>query len=266
MCMEEGTVIVSMTTWPPRATAALEAMSALVRQEHDSPVRFVLTLSRDEWQGQHAEQLAGAMEHMGVEVLFDAGNTRSHKKLMPVLERYPHDAVIVVDDDSIMPEGWLQEFIGDHRAHPHDIVYGMSSSVVEMEDGMIIEGWAQRGAHTHPGQVTLNEKPANGAAGTLYPAGTFTDERFFDRSLYMQLSPTSDETWQWAWAVMEGRTFRCLSGHNYPLFARADQTCALFNTNMTRYTEFHNAIAQEFPRYREAMEEIIRQKQKKQEL
>lgn len=258
-----------MTTWPPRKASAVEAMQWLVKQEHDTDVHYVLTLSKDEWNydGSHselpsAESLLAAMEEIGVEVIWDNGNTMSHKKLMPTLQRYPDNAIIVVDDDVRQRDGWLQAMIDDHREHPTDIIYGSSSSVVEIIDGRIVEGLAQRNMYTKPGCVTFNKKPANGASGTLYPAGTFTDPRFFDRSLYMTLSPTSDETWQFAFAVMTGKVHRCLSRCNHPLIIKSNQECALFQTNIRKYTEYHNAIASVFPEYKEKLQQRINLKTK----
>lgn len=252
-------IVVSMTTWPPRALSAPIAMEAITSQKHSIPVRFVLTVSEDELP-MLPPVLFNEMKRMGVEVLVDGGNRRSHKKLMHVIERWTDATVIVVDDDAQQRDGWLQAFIDDHEAHPTDIIYGQSSSIVEIIDGSIVEGLEQRGLHTHPGCVTVNCKPANGSSGTLYPAGTFTDKRFFDRDAYMQLSPTSDETWQWAWAVIARRTFRCLSRCNYPFMIGADQTCALWHENARLYSTIHNTIASRYPEYMTALTERLANK------
>lgn len=249
-----------MTTWPPRSRNAVEAMKRIVSQHHSAPVKYVLTLSLDEKDGIH-DSVFKAMRDMGVEVIWDNGNVKSHKKLMPAIKKYPDSPIIVVDDDMLQKDGWLQTFIDDHIAHPHDIIYGQSGSVVEIHADRIVEGIAQRGNYTKPGTVTFNVKPANGSAGTLYPANTFTDPRFFDRSLYMRLSPTSDETWQWAFVVMAGRTFRCLSSNNYPDVGSADQRCALFKQNILRYTKIHNDIACVMPEYKEQLQILINKKE-----
>ena len=266
--MNEEKIIVSMTSWPPRYQSAAIAMKSIVQQcdegnLHDR-VKFVLVLSEDECCSTYARkeacELMDKMDALGVDVIIDKGNTRSHKKLIPTLERYPDNPILVVDDDMQQREGWLQAFIDDHKAHPSDIIYGHSSSVVEVIDGKIVEGIAQRGIHTKPGQRTYNEKPANGAAGTLYPPHTFTDARFFDRILFMLICPNSDETWQWAFAVIEGRTYRCLSKCNYPLPIGSNEH-ALSDINMFRYTDYHNAIAKMFPKYKEKLIEIIKNKE-----
>lgn len=257
--MTKDTIILSMTTWPPRADFAVIAMKALKSQQHSEPVHYVLTLSNDEWMGEEKhDSLIQSMNYMNVEIIWDDGNIMSHKKLMPTLEKYPNNPILVVDDDKFQQKGWLEQFIQDHKAHPTDIIYGNASSRVIIRKGKIQEGISQRGLYTYPGRVTYNEKPANGSAGTLYPAGTFTDKRFYDRELFMRLTPTSDETWQWAWAVMAGKTYRCLSDKNKAI-PIGDCVKPLFHINIQKYSEYHNAIAQEFPEYYAALEERIKQ-------
>ena len=262
--MKESEIIASMTTWPPRAQSAVNAMRYLVKQKHSVPVRFVLALSLDEWNYDglrtslpSPKDLLRQMEVLGVEVLWESGNTFSHKKLMPTLNKYHNSAIIVVDDDVRQQDGWLQTFIDDHTAHPTDIIYGSSTSRVDIINNRIVEGMAQRNIYINPGKVTYSIKPANGASGTLYPANTFTDSRFFDKSLYMHLCPTSDETWQWAWAVIESRQHRCLSDHNHPSLIESNQECALWHINRDIYTMYHNNIAREIPIYKDKLQSLI---------
>lgn len=264
--MKESEIIASMTTWPPRAQSAVNAMRYLVKQKHSVPVRFMLALSLDEWNYDglrtylpSPKNMLQQMEVLGVDVLWENGNTYSHKKLMPVLNKYHNSAIIVVDDDVRQQDGWLQTFIDDHTAHPTDIIYGSSTSRVDIINNRIVEGMAQRNIYINPGKVTYNIKPANGASGTLYPANTFTDSRFFDKSLYMHLCPTSDETWQWAWAVIESRQHRCLSDHNHPSLIESNQECALWHINRDIYTMYHNNIAREFPIYKDKLQSLINQ-------
>lgn len=253
-------VIVSMTTWPPRFAVARLAMEAIVVQVKtdnlQNRVHCVLVLSEEEvcHAERHSEacQLIEKMENLGVEVIIDRGNIMSHKKLIPTLEKYQNNAVIVVDDDNAQCKGWLQSFIRDHDLHPHDIIYGQSLSHVELQGDKIVEV-RELFSLENAGKVTINSKPANGASGTLYPAHTFTDYRFFDRELFMRLSPTSDETWQWAFAKIAGKTFRQLSKCNIPLMLFAPPDSALWHLNKDKYTEIHNAIAEEIPVYLEAL-------------
>lgn len=250
-----------MTTWPPRFAVAQQAMAAIVEQVKtdnlQDRVHLVMVLSEDEvcYSETRSEacQLLSKMEKLGVEIIYDRGNIRSHKKLIPTLEKYPNNPVLVVDDDNAQCKGWLKTFVEDHDQHPDNIIYGQSLSHVELQGDKIVEVRELRIPFENAGKVTYNMKPANGAAGTLYPAHTFTDPRFFDRELFMRLSPTSDETWQWAFAKIAGKTFRQLSGCNIPFMLSAPPYSALWHLNKDKYTDIHNAIAKEIPEYLQAL-------------
>ena len=249
-----------MTTWPPRFAVAQQAMAAIVEQVKadnlNERVHLVMVLSEDEVcyaeTRSEACQLLSKMEKLGVEIIYDRGNIRSHKKLIPTLAKYPNNPVLVVDDDNAQCKGWLKTFVEDHDKHPDDIIYGQSLSRVELQGDRIVET-REPFAYEQTGNVTVNMKPASGSAGTLYPAHTFTDSRFFDRELFMRLSPTSDETWQWAFAKIAGKTFRQLSGCNIPFMLSAPPDSALWHHNKDKYTDIHNVIAAEIPEYLEAL-------------
>lgn len=253
-------IIVSMTTWPPRFAVAYEAIAAIVEQVKDGNlqdrVQCVIVLSEEEACATETRRAAChlmcEMYKLGVEVIIDPGNIMSHKKLMPTLEKYPNNPILVVDDDNAQCKGWLQAFIRDHEQHPNDIIYGQSLSRVELQGDKIVEV-REPFSFENAGKVTINMKPANGASGTLYPAHTFTDTRFFDRELFMRLSPTSDETWQWAFAKIAGKTFRQLSTNNMPFMLSFDPDSALWHINKDKYTDIHNAIAAEIPEYLQAL-------------
>jgi hypothetical protein len=205
--MNNDTIILSMTTWPPRFAGAIMAMQILLYQRQESGlenrVHPVLVLSEDEISEsknrREACTLMQKMEEMGVETIIDKGNIRSHKKLIPTLEKYPHNPILCVDDDNAQAPGWLRTFVSDHDAHPTDIIYAQGCSRISVQDGRIIETRDDFCMFlTKRGQVTTDIKPGSGAI--LYPPHTFTDKRFFDRDLFMHLCPSDDETWQWAFA------------------------------------------------------------------
>ena len=81
----------------------------------------------------------------------------------------------------------------------------------------------------------------------------------------MTLSPTSDETWQWAFAMAKGCTYRCLSRCNRPQ-PLGKVIKPLFHTNIKKYTQYHNAIAAVLPEYKQALAMRIKENPIKYEL
>lgn len=249
----ENTIIVSMTSWKPRIDAVARAFKAVTDQiKEDMDVHCVLVLCTEEFPNKE-EELPKDLLDLAIEILWTERNTRSHKKLMPTMRKYPDNAIIVIDDDTCQVEGWLRTFIEDHTKYPNDIIFGQSTSVVHIGlDGIICE--ARNGkCYEIPGTIAYTQKPASGASGTLFPPHIFTREEFYDEDLMMELSPTCDETWQWAFALMEGRTIRALSRCNLPMVNPCDQECSLIHTNRITINKIHAAIAKRFPEYKEAL-------------
>ena len=262
--MDSNTIILSMTTWPPRYSTTASVMQEHIFQRKASgledKVHCVLVLSEEEacstYSRENACKLMAAMDEMGVEVIIDKGNIRSHKKLIPTIEKYPNNPILVVDDDAIQRAAWLSTYVEDHAMYPDTIIYGQSQSRISVNDGIIHEERSMMPS-SRAGKESIDLKPASGAAGTLFPAHTFKDERFYDRELFMKVSPTSDETWQYAFAMIEHPKFRCLSKCNMTTFAGANQECALFNTNRNLYDKIHNDIAKAVPDYLEALQRLL---------
>lgn len=255
--MNNDTLIVSMTSYPKRIGTTRDIYNIILGQKEDD-VHFVLVLSEDEFPNLELDLPKDLRENFGVEIIWDKGNIRSHKKLIPTLERYPDNAILVVDDDMTMRPGWLHEFIEMHKKYPEDIIYGQTSSVVITErDGSLRE--IRNFDNTYlRGVATINQKPANGAAGTLYPAHTFTSPLFFDREKFMALSPTSDETWQFLFCVLSGRRYRSLYENGICRYdIQTNQEDCLADVNKEKYTEIHNILAAHFPQYKEKLQERL---------
>lgn len=244
------TIIISMTSWAPRLDAVPRAFNTVISQiEPDMDVHCVLVLSTEEFPLKKKE-LPKCILDLPVEILWTKRNTRSHKKLMPTLKKYPNNPIIVIDDDTCQNPGWLRTFIEDHKKYPNDIIFGQSTSIVYVDINNNIHEYRNGSCYEVPGEIAYTQKPASGASGTLFPPNTFHLSDFYNEDLMMKLSPTCDETWQWAFAMMEGKTFRALSKCNLP---NANEGCnqddALIKTNIKTIDSIHAAIANKYPYY-----------------
>ena len=133
---------------------------------------------------------------------------------------------------SLDRQGWLECFIADHAAHPTDIITGMVAQYLENNTFKMYPNRAF--GNTNYGKVILNGRPANGRGGTLYPANTFTDPRFFDEELFMRLTPNSDESWQFYFNWRDGKPIRLISKQfNVSMFIEGtqEQPTALWKVN-----------------------------------
>lgn len=191
-------IIISMTSYPARIQYVGMVWYSIIKQiKPEYNCHCVLVLSVAEFPQKEAQLPRDVLSliHTGIiELIWTPTNTRSHKKLMPVLEKYPDNPILIIDDDQLRPDGWLKIFIDDHKKWPNDVLAGR---IEQRElDGKFI--WCHIDKNER-GCIIKYGRSQNGRGGTLYPAHIFTDPEFFDESLYMKYSPTSDESWQYYW-------------------------------------------------------------------
>lgn len=256
-------LIISMTSYPARIDGVAQVWQSILDQTCDVPFRCALALAEPEFPDRKLpEDLQKLVNSGKVELIWWPRNIRSHKKIIPVLKKYPDASVIVVDDDILRPQGWLQGLVEDHKKHPREIITGLLTSFLDGEGNwQRVTGFQQRTAHgkNHiPGLVSHFIRFGSGS-GTYFPAHTFTDSRFFDENLMMRLSPTSDESWMFLFAVLKDMTIRQSSQiydeSELHLPGSQQVPMALYKINKLKYNEIWAKLQREFPEFNERIVE-----------
>lgn len=195
-------LIISMTSYPARIQYVASVWFSILRQKVNTNLyHCVLVLSEEEFPNKESnlpDDLNVLIDNGYIELLWTPKNTRSHKKLIPTLLKYPNNPILVIDDDQYRTNDWLSNFIEHHKKYPNDVLTGISHFIIR--DSKFYP------CKLNPGLYN-NARPANGRGGTLYPPHTFNDPDFYKTELYMKLSPTSDESWQ----------FYFMRKHNIPV-------------------------------------------------
>lgn len=209
-------IIISMTSYPARIHCVKQVFDSILIQNINRDIyKCVLVLSETEFLNRENDlpkDLLNMINNGDIELIWHPRNIMSHKKLIPTLLKYPDNPILIIDDDICREEGWLQMFIDDHKKYPNDIIVGTFMYHLNDEfkfnrfDGL--KGVNCGTMQNIPNMIFDFARPANGAGGVLYPPNTFTDKRFFDEDKFMELTPTSDESWQYLFNILEDRTLR----------------------------------------------------------
>ena len=251
-----------MTSYPARIGYVKTVLESLLNQNTPHELyKIVLVLAIPEFPNRESDLPKDLLYFIAnnmnmIEILWYPKNIRSHKKLMPVLKKYPNNPILVSDDDVYRPYWWVRMYVEDHIKYPNDIIFGASSwyfggnyKLIRFNQFICKDSG---NLNNLPSQVFKAAKPANGLGGTLYPVGTFTDPRFFDEDLMMKLTPTSDESWQFCFNVIENKTIRQSSKivdySQYFLSGSQDIKSSLHKVN--NYTEINNRLFEAFPEYK----------------
>ena len=265
--MDNNTLIISMTSWPKRIDKVAFAMYSIYRQLKNKNAKLVLVLAKPEFPnglGNCPKALRQMVQSGVIELLWCERNLFSHKKLMPSLGLFPNNPILVCDEDIIRPDDWVDMFINDHKTHPKDILVGGCVFDIGFDGNTFNPTKLFKfDAPDCAGKVIKNRRPANGFGGVLYPAGTFTDPRFYDIDNMMRLSRYSDESWQFCFNIIEGRTLRWTS-KIYPY--QYWQQAGTYETSMSKargndkrdsYREIYERLFNEFPEFREKLQARI---------
>ena len=214
--MSNDTLLVSLTSHPPRVTAGnpFRTIQRLLNAIENIDAKIILNLSLNEFPNRENDlpsNLVFLCYDHDVEIYFDEGNIKAHKKLLPTIERYPDNDILVVDDDKFYYNDICTNFLEAHRLYPKDVIIGRCHFRVAPVNNKLIgipiikdlsKTWEK------PLSKLYNCKQASGLAGTYYPAHTFTNHMFFDRKLMMSCCEESDEDWQFLFNIMEDMTLR----------------------------------------------------------
>lgn len=265
--MNSDTIIISMTSWRQRISTAGLAIWSILRQMKNTNTIFVLVLAKPEFPN-GLDDLPSDIRIMtatgAIQIVWCEQNLFSHKKLMPTLAEWPNNPILVVDDDIIRDIGWLDVFIRDHQEHPHDVIVGGCLFDVGFSNGVFNPVLRHRyDTPDEAGTVITTRRPANGFGGVLYPAHTFTDPRFYDTKLMMQLSGYSDESWQYCFNIIERRTLR----HTSTIISHQNGLMdGIYETSMSKlrdndksnsYIEIYKRIINKFPEFEQQMRSIL---------
>ena len=257
----KSTLLVSMTSYPARIFGIYEVFISLLHQSADiSTYQCFLTLAKEEF-------IKGEKElPLEVQKLINNGwvkliwyhNIYSHKKLMPILNNYPENDILIVDDNIIRTNNFIEIFQNDHIIYPKEIICGTFMNYFDNNlEQKRFNGYKDKKFgefNSVPNIIFHTAIPASGVGGILYPKHTFSDKRFFNETLYMTLCPTSDESWQYIFNIIENKILRQTStiidnSLNYIEEIQKVNT-SLYNINKNKYSLIYEKIINIFPEFK----------------
>ena len=256
----DDTLLVSMTTYPPRLAGITEVLLSLLYQSADITLyQCFLTLAKEEFINGERDlplDVQKLIKNGWIKIIWHH-NIYSHKKLMPIIQLYPENDILIVDDDVIRTKNFIEIFQRDHSKYPNDVICGQFNyfynNKIEIQRMKGYKGKNCGEFNAIPDIIFQTGRSANGGGGVLYPKHTFYDKRFFNESLYMNLSPTSDESWQYTFLIIENKIVRQTSiiidsSVNFVNNSQKIST-SLHKVNKDKYSLINENLMKKFPEY-----------------
>lgn len=258
-------LIISLTSFPQRILFVKSVLESIVNTSIDKDLyKLILVLSIEEFPNKENDlpiDLVSYCSENNIEILWTYRNIRSHKKLIPTIKKYSSLPILVIDDDIIRNEEWLRMFINDHRKYPQDILCMRCDDYITTEFECIHDRNNFENGVKFENYIYHN-RPSNGCGGLLYPANTFRDINFYNDDLFMNLSPSSDEMWQYCFNVMNNQKIRRTSMFFDFDSIKGTQKVSLYKENKGKYTEIMKTLLNWFPLYKDNLIKLFNEEHK----
>ena len=129
------------------------------------------------------------------------------------IKEYPENPILIINDNLLYPEGWLDMFINDHRKYPNDIIAGSIQYFFgkNLKINQFSEGYKGKyfGIFNHISNMIFNFGIINtNLGGTLFPSHSFKNKYFFNLNYFLKISNNSDEFWQSCFIMIENKILR----------------------------------------------------------
>ncbi|MBA4749653.1 MAG: polysaccharide pyruvyl transferase family protein [Alphaproteobacteria bacterium] len=209
----DPSLIISLTTYPPRKDTAWLAVESILRQTL-KPHTVVVWVAKDDLAKMEIPKSLEVLQARGVEIRISEENYRAATKYIPSLKEFPDANIVTIDDDRFYASTLLEMLWQRHTEFPNCIISPAMKEIrfsakrggidYLLQDTTIVDP-THCSPYDHSGDVF--KVPGfyifEGFRGVLYPAGAFTQE-VFDQEAYNGLTPVADDPFFVAQAILKG--------------------------------------------------------------
>ncbi|GMO15674.1 MAG: glycosyl transferase [Mycoplasmoidaceae bacterium] len=250
MSKNDENIIISITSFPPRIEKIHLAIHSIINQTI-RPNKIILSLNKDQFNGIKLPESLMELTKIGLEIKWVEKDFKSFNKLYYVLNDYPTDIIIIVDDDSVYKKNLIAELLNAHQAHPDCICANITHKIKNKNNKL--RKYSESKWWTQLWEPWFAQKPnfknfAVGGGGALYKR-SFVNDEFFNNANFTKLCPKADDIWFWCMSVYNNtKTCSVKKWMNYKCFYKGKSPCALSITNcaktgtLTNDVQFVNVI------------------------
>lgn len=202
-------LIVSLTSFPERTPEIHFTIYSLLTQDF-KPDEVILWLAKEQYPNglKDLPDTLLQLRQWGLAIKW-CEDLRSYKKLLPTLQEYPDDMIVIVDDDVYYPKDWLKKLYDEHLKDPktvighrlHHIRLGADSKPLPYRQ------WQKNTTKTKASYRNF----LTGCGGILYPPHSLYKD-VGNMALIRKLAPYADDIWFWAMSLLNGTKIKTFNG------------------------------------------------------
>jgi hypothetical protein len=201
----EANFVVSIASYPKR-DSLLPAVYEALKSQTSVPKKWILVLSEEDYPQGLPKHLI-KLENLGLEILWVKDNPYAVKKLIPVIEKYPHLSIITLDDDIIYHSSLIKGLLVEANNSPNSVIGYVGKALLKKDNQlkMFYREKLPASNRTPPEQVYLI------GWGGIYYSPNSLDERLLNMEAVHRIVPgRGSDFWFWAAAHANGTKQFCL--------------------------------------------------------
>lgn len=213
-------VIVSLTSYGKRVTDSVPYAVYSIFTQSVLPNRIVLWLDDEHWNDDNLPYLLKRLKQSGLEIYY-CKDIRSYKKLIPSLEMFPDNPIVVIDDDFYYNHDFVKWMVDAYNNSDKRTVFATWGCIVGKKDGKYLPYSQWKDCEFGD----ANSEYSLFGGGSIYPPHVF-DEDVSNEKLFMDLCPTADDIWFWVQEKRMGVKTQLTEKHGYGLHRLVDRITA----------------------------------------
>ena len=209
-------LIISLTTIPKNLINAEKVINSILFQSVDKSLYDIL-LILSKFDFENNEKIPDSLHKLSntkrIEILLIEQIINNQSNLLIAMKKYPNNPILIINDNFVYPNGWLQMFIDDHKKYPDEAIsasiqffFGKDLKIKEFNEGYKDKNF---GVFNYISDMIFNFALVNtNIGGTLYPKNFFRNNNFFDNDKFLKIGNNHDEFWQSAFIIIENKIMR----------------------------------------------------------
>lgn len=212
--IEGKEVIISLTSYGRRINSVLPFTIYSLFRQRVMPSKIVLVL--DDYEKEKVDDRLLFFEKKGLTIIYDQRDLRSFKKLVPVLERFPNEIIITVDDDVYYRKTFLEKMLLSYREEKNSIHAYTMHQVTFDANGKMNKylNWID---NDFVKNLEVKHAFPVGVGGILYQKSLLYKD-VCNVDLFKSLCPLADDIWFFFMGKMKGTTYKKIESKNRHYF------------------------------------------------
>jgi hypothetical protein len=210
----DSQLIISMLLKNQSVISVKSSINSILNQNVvHSFYKIVLIVSNKNKKRYLSQEFISFIKEKGIQLNVIKNRNNFQNRLIKTFQKWAENPILLINENIIFPEGWLEMFINAQKKYPNDIIASSIQYFIgqNLELKNFTEGYNGKyfGTFNHISDLVFNFAFVNiELGGALFPPKTFRNKIFYNLNLFSKISPESIDFWLSCFIMIENKVLR----------------------------------------------------------